>query len=275
MGGRAEDQAITYAVVGHNEAELLANAIGQAAEAARPGDSLWFVNGASTDGSEAIAARLGAEVVNAPLGKGRALATALARCETPYICFLDGDIEYSSANIPISLREALFDEPADMIVADFEWPNRRFNVSMTGIYWPLSRALFPEADFGRIPYSGFRLLRADLPVGALPAGFGVESYLNTLAIARGWRARTIDVGEYRGPVRRKPDLGWESAEAILDVAEAHGRLDPELRPRWDEWVAETMRVVAAQPDPSKDPPEEYRERLSAAAGRPFPPAKLA
>jgi glycosyltransferase involved in cell wall biosynthesis len=275
MEPRGVQEPITFAVIGHNEGEFLANSIGQAAEAARPGDRLWFVDGASTDGSPELAASLGAEVIDAPLGKGRAIAAALARCETSHICLIDGDIEYSTSNIPLSLRHALVEEPADMILADFEWPARRLNHSIRGVYRPLVGALFPEAleRFGRIPYSGFRMLRADLPLGPLPPGFGVETHFNLLCAANGWPTRVIDVGEYGGPLRRKPRLGYEVGAAIFDVAEAHGRLDSELRPQWDAWLEVVMQVLATQPPLADEPGKDYRERLSAAAARPLPPAR--
>jgi len=274
MGGE-HDGAITFAVVGHNEAELLPNSIGQAAEAVRPGDRLWFVDGASTDGSAELAASLGAEVIEAPLGKGHALAAALARCETPHICFVDGDIEYSTRNIPMSLRDALLEEPAHMITGDFAWPARKLNHSIDGVYRPLVGGLFPDAleRFGVIPYSGFRILRADLPWGQLPPGWAIETYFNLTCTVRGWPTRVIDLGDYVGPIRRKPELGWEVGRTIFDVAEADGRLDSALRPQWEDWLANVMEVLLTQPHPGEEPSEEYMARHRAARTRPLPPAK--
>ena len=73
----------TFAVVGHNEAPLLATAVRQAMEAVEPGDGVWFVDSESSDDSAAVARSLGAEVVPAPLGKGRAMAAALIRFLVP------------------------------------------------------------------------------------------------------------------------------------------------------------------------------------------------
>jgi glucosyl-3-phosphoglycerate synthase len=267
------DGPITFAVIGHNEAELLPNSIGQAAEAARPDDRVWFVDSASTDGSAEVAASLGAEVVSAPLGKGRAIGAALDRCETAHICLIDGDIIESSRNIPLRLREALREDPAHMILGDFEWPARKLNHSIQGVYRPLVRGLFPEAleRFGVIPYSGFRILRADLPWGQLPPGWGIETYLNLLCTARGWPTRVVDVGRYAGPLRRKPELGWEVGRTIFDLAEANGRLDADLRPLWEEWLAGVMKVMATQPHPGVEPSQEYLARHEAARTRPLPP----
>jgi glycosyltransferase involved in cell wall biosynthesis len=274
MPGGPEPESITFAVVGHNEREYLARSIGQAAAAVRPGDRLWFVDGASTDGSAELAASLGAEVIDAPLGKGHAIAAALARCETSHICFVDGDIEYSTQNIPMTLRDALLEEPADMIMGDFRWPKRKLNHSIDGVYRPLVGGLFPEAldRFGVIPYSGFRILRADLPWGQLPPGWAIETCLNLICTIRGWPTRVIDIGEYGGPLRRKPELGWEVGRTIFDLAEADGRLDAELRPRWEAWLAGIMEVLVTQPPPGEQPSDEYLARHEAARTRPLPPA---
>jgi hypothetical protein len=262
---------VTFAVVGHNEAATLANATLQAMDAAGPGDRVWFVDSASSDGSAEIAAQLGAEVIPAPLGKGRAVAEAINRCDTSHICFLDGDLESSSANIPLTLRRALADDDADMIVAEFSWPAKLFAGAVIGVYRPLVSRLFPEAldRYGAMPFSGFRILRSDLPVGSLPSGFGLETYLNVLCAVRGLRTGVVDVGVFNGPVRTKPELGLEVAQVLLDMATAHGRLDERLRPEWDAWVAAVMEVLWTQPEPD-DPPRDYPARLAAVASRPTP-----
>jgi glucosyl-3-phosphoglycerate synthase len=264
---------ITFAVIGHDEAELLPNAIAQATEAAGRADPVWFVDSASTDGSADVAGALGVEVLRAPLGKGRAMAVALARCETSHICFVDADIESSSSNIPLSLREALAEEDADMIVADFDWPARGFKHSLISIYRPLVGALFPEAQgrFGSLPFSGFRVLRSDLPLGSLPRGFGVETHLNLVCTVEGVRTRVIHVGAYDGPVRRKPELGAEVGQAILDVAQANGRLDPRRRSDWDAWLEQTVGVLRTQPYPG-EPNVDYIKRFIAVTARALPAA---
>lgn len=200
------DERITFAVVGHNEAAYLACSLGQAAEARRDGGRLAFVDGQSTDGSDAIAASFGAEVIEAPLGKGRAVAAALAACETPW-------------------------------------------------------------------YSGFRVVRADLPFGSLPPGWAIETHLNLVCAVNGWTARVIELGEYAGPLRPKPTLGYEVGATILDIAEADGRLDPRLRPRWDEWLERVMEVLVTQRPPGEEPDDAYLARFEAARTRPFPPAR--
>jgi len=266
---------ITFAVVGHNEATLLATAIRQAIEAASPGDRVWFVDSASTDDSAAIARSLGAEVVGAPLGKGRAMMTALERCRRGHMCFLDGDIEQSSSNIAVALREATEREDPDMVVGDFDWPGKRFAGAVDGMYRPLVEDLFPDALHvaPRAPFSGFRVLRSGVEAGPLPWRWGAETYLNLHLAASGKHVTTVDLGVYAGPDRLKTtELGWEVAGVILDLAERHGRLDPAMRPSWEGWVREAMAVLSTQPDVG-EPPRDYPERLAEVARRPRPSAQ--
>lgn len=274
---------VTFAVVGRDESEYLGTALRQARDAARPGDEVWFVDSGSSDGSSALAASLGARVLSAPAGKGRALAQVLSQVQTERVILVDADIERTSTNIPRSLRNAAERSGADLVVAEFEEPRLKVRHSSRYVWRPLVRALFPEADgrFGRTPLSGFRVLRTGTELGSIPPEFGAETHLNLVVAAAGGSVQVADVGTYWGPVRPKPRLGLEVGAAILDLAHARGRLDAELRPRWDEWVRGVVQVVVegarwtvegSEPrDTSADP--DYIERLEAAAGRPLPPAR--
>jgi glucosyl-3-phosphoglycerate synthase len=266
---------VTFAVMGHNEERLLPTAIGQAVEAARPGDRVWFVDSASTDDSAALARSLGVEVLSAPLGKGRAMAAALGRCERGHLCFLDADIERSSVNMPLALREAIETADADMIVGDFDWLNKRFLGTRVGIYRPLVTDLFPDALHiaPRMPFSGFRIVDAGLDIGPLPPRWGAEAYLNLHLVATGRRVATVDLGVYEGPDRLKTvDLSLDAASVILDLAEHHGRLDPAMRPGWEAWVGRAMTVLRTQPDVG-EPAGDFAERLAELPTWPRPPAR--
>jgi glucosyl-3-phosphoglycerate synthase len=272
----------TFAVIGRDESERLGTALGQASEAAQPGDEVWFVDSGSNDGSSELAASLGAHVLSAPTGKGRAVARALDEATTEHLVLVDADIERTSANIPLSLREAAERSGADLIVAEFEEPRLRLRHSSRYVWRPLVRALFPEADgrFGRTPLSGFRALRTGMELGSIPTQFGAETHLNLVVAAAGGSVDVVDVGTYWGPVRPKPLLGLEVGAAILDLAHARGRLEAELRPRWDEWVRSVVEIVVAGPGRSTDgstprdtsADAEYVQRLEVASGRPLPPA---
>ena len=283
-GGRGHDGLIppsdpfTFAVVGHDEAATLSGVLDQAFAAAAPGDEVWLVDSASVDDSARIAASLGAKVVTAPLGKGRAIATALERCPDGYLCLVDADIQYSSGNIPLQLREAAAATEADMVVGDFDQPPGTRRSVTPAIYRPLVAALFPEAHRLDMPtpLSGFRVLRGGTRVGALPPGYGVEAHLNVEVAATGGRIALCSLGDHRGPSRghmRVASIGAEVATAILDLAEVHGRLDPIARPCWDEWIEAVLDVTREQPAEGADD-DEYQRRLLTAAERPFPPRRI-
>jgi glucosyl-3-phosphoglycerate synthase len=263
---------ITFAVVGRDEERTLAIALQQALEAARPGDRVWFVDSASTDGSAQIAREMGVEVITAPEGKGRAVAVAVERCDGAPLCLLDGDLESSSCNIAVALRDAWLETGADMVIGAFEWPERReFSIGVA-IFAPLVSTLFPEhydAVKGN-PLGGFRLVDTAFPLGDLPPGYGLECYLNVHVAGRGGRIAWTDLGVYHGRVCFRPTMAPDISTAILDVAEEQGRIAPGSRREWDAWVAPVLDVIATLPTVDEAGLDAYRERLTAASSRPMP-----
>src|SRR5256714_14784332 len=195
------------------------------------------------------------------------MSRAAELCSTAYLCFVDADIESSSVNIPLALREALAAERADMVVVRSEEPARRTRSTTTAIYRPLLEAFFPEAldRGGATPLSGFRLVRAEPRLGRLPAGFGAEVHLNVGFAVAGRPIEVADVGVYHGPVRPSGDIASDAADAILDLAEEHGRLHPDDRDRWDAWAAGVTAVIRDRPE--RGPLEDFQTRLSDAASR--------
>lgn len=265
---------ITFAVIGHNEAETAARAVGAAVAAARDSDRVWFVDSASTDDSARVARDAGAEVISAPLGKGRAIAEALRRCETPWLCYLDGDLHASERNLATELRAGIERDDADLVLGEFVMRGDVANLVTPGLIAPLLRALFPEADgsFGARPLTGFRAVRTDLELGALPPGFGVEMHINLTAMLLGARIAVRQVGWFEHRFRSKPGVAHDIAAAILDVAQRAGRLAPARRPAWDAWCAGISDVYATwQNDPAGR--EAFEARLRAVAARPLPPAR--
>jgi glycosyltransferase involved in cell wall biosynthesis len=243
----------TFAVIGRNEAATLPRILAEAQRAAEPGDRVWFIDGESSDASAAVASRLGVEVLQAPVGKGRAISRALERAEHGYVCLLDGDLRASSSNIGAELRAKAVATRADMVVASFGYG--RAQTVTPRLYWPLVEALLPEVDraVGRNPISGHRVIDVALVDGPLPPGYGAETFLNLSFAAAGRRIETVDVGPIENPYRsftHQTGVGREVASTILDFAVAQGRLDSSRRPRWDAWVEETL---ASLRDPNATP----------------------
>jgi glucosyl-3-phosphoglycerate synthase len=275
---------ITFAVLGRDESELLANAVGQAIEAAGPGDEVLFVDSASADGSAARAAGLGVQVVEAPAGKGSAVARALEEASGEHVVLLDADIERTSTNFAAALRDEVERTGADLVVGAFDEPRvpRRL---VSELIWPrLVPELFPEAhiDFGRTLLSGFRAVRRTFPLGRLPEDFAVEAHVNLAVASGGGSVATAELGSYWGPVRTKEWLGLQVGAAILDLAEERGGLEPALREHWDDWVRNVVDLIAegwelflAGRLGDTDAVEELASRLGAAAAAELPPRRAA
>jgi glycosyltransferase involved in cell wall biosynthesis len=256
-------------VVGHDEAATLGAVLEQCRAAARPGDEVWFVDSASTDASAAIAADAGVAVVPAPLGKGNAVAAAIAHHGDGWLILVDADIEDSERSIPAALRDAAAGSAADMIVGQVETPGKRRSVT-PHLYGPLVRELFPETPPLDRPLSGFRALRAGLPVGDLPGGYGVEAHLNVQVAVTGGRIEALPLGAHRGPIRGYAHIGraaHEIADALLDLAAAHGRIAE--RAAWEAWTARVLAAIDDQPAEGADDAAYFRA-LRAAAAHPLP-----
>jgi len=268
-----QDQSFTFAVVGHDEEDTLGRALGHVRAAARPGDEAWFVDSASTDESLSRATTAGVRIIEAPLGKGRAVAAAIAECRTDWLCTIDGDILHASQNIPARLRDAAETVGGGLVVGEFDDASPSVMSNTVGVYEPLIRALFPEAAglFGRKPLTGFRAWRTSLVLGPLPPDFGIEAHINITSVLSGVPITVVPIGSYRGPFRYKPTMGFEIARPVLDIAVASGRLLASCRPAWDRWVADVVEHVASyHGDPAHR--DEYVTALMRLAGRPFPAA---
>jgi hypothetical protein len=142
------------------------------------------------------------------------------------------------------------------------------------LYIPLRGALFPElvdSDVA-VPLSGFRAVRVGLSIRDLPGGYGAETHLNLEVPLGGGRVVDCDLGTYEGKLREYsniPAIGIDVAKALLDAAEAHGRLQHDARPEWDAWVAAVVSAMTSQPRVGADD-SAYVERLLSTAARPLP-----
>jgi hypothetical protein len=266
---------VTFAVIGHDEAATLRTALEQAFAAAEPGDRVWFVDSASTDDSAALARSTGATVFDAPKGKGRAVVAALSACDSGALCLVDADIVRSEHNIARRLRDAISTSGADMVIGEYQEPDRRRMVTPS-VFRPLTGALFPEVaalDLAA-PLSGFRALRAGIDVGDAPAGYGIETHLDIELCTGGRRVGRCPLGVYEGPLRgysNVPAIAADVAAAVLDLAERHGRLTRVARVEWDRWLEPVLDLLADPPPPGADD-DSFVRALEAAAQRPLPTA---
>ena len=269
--GAVAGPAVTFAVVGHDEARTLPIALGQAFEAAETQDAVWFVDSASTDGSAEVAAGLGAEVVTAPLGKGRAMAHAIERCRHALRLLRGWGPGGVRAQHPGPAagrpgRPSARHARGGVRLGGPALPQQHLRRLHTARRRPVPRGV---RHGGRVPFSGFRVLRTDLELDGLPPGFGIETHLNLTAALRGWSVRHAELGSYEGVERPKPGIGHEIAGVILDLAERHGRLEPACRGAWEDWVEQVVQVTRECP-PHGVESDEYEQRLADVAARPLP-----
>jgi hypothetical protein len=89
-----------------------------------------------------------------------------------------------------------------MVVGGFR-TNRRRSIS-PALYWQLIDALLPDLGIPRYPrpLSGQRVIDASLPIGPIPPGYGVETYLNLTFAAAGRKICLADLGEHPGAAAR-------------------------------------------------------------------------
>lgn len=188
-------------VTAHDEADRLPATLGALA-AAFPGARILVADDGSTDGSAAVAAASGAEVVRSErtVGKGgaatlaaqRLLALAQAPEPRPVILLCDGDLA-ASAQALTQLVEEVRAGRADLAVAAFQ---RRvgggFGLALGFARWAIRRRCGFEAG---APISGQRALRADVLPAVVPFAprFGMEIGMTIDAVRAGFRVAEVEL----------------------------------------------------------------------------------
>lgn len=241
----------TFIIPAHDEEPTVATIVRQACAAAAPGDRVLVVDSASSDDTALEAARAGAEVIRGPAGKGAAMNAALAQAETEWVCFLDADLVTSQVNIPEVLRKAATSAggDADHIVGDYEYdyPGTILGSTFT-VYEPLAAEFFPEiGHLGANSLTGYRAIRRAVIQAPLPADFGVETFLNISIAVSGGRASVCHLGEVESRYRpHGAAMPRAIGESMLNAAVAYGRLDPDARPQWEDWLDEGVAALTEQ-----------------------------
>jgi glucosyl-3-phosphoglycerate synthase len=252
-------EGCAFALVGRDERATLPRLIEAVRAVARPGDEVWFVDSASSDGSAEVAGEHGVEVIEAPEGKGAAVGAALDRWDAArWLCLLDADL-IDGARAARRLRAAIDNSDAAMIVGERSDPPGRRRLVTPRLYFPLVSALFPEVEEPRRrPLSGLRALSVR-PDGPLAPGYGIEAHLNVAIALDGGRTEVVDLGDVPDAGRAAAHglrVGREVASALLDLAIRAGRLSAAARAEWDAWVEGTIagfdraQPAAERPVPS-------------------------
>lgn len=193
--------AVAVLVTAHDEADRLPATLAALA-ATFPGARVLVADDGSTDGSAAVAAAHGAEVVRSErnVGKGgaatlaaqRLLALAGAPDPKPVVLLCDGDLA-TSADALAQLVDTVRRGEADLAVAAFQ---RRvgggFGWALGFARWAIRRRCGYEAG---APISGQRALRADVLPAVVPFAprFGMEIGMTIDAVRAGYRVREVEL----------------------------------------------------------------------------------
>jgi glucosyl-3-phosphoglycerate synthase len=205
-------------------------------------DQALVVDADSADGTAAIAARAGAEVVSEnelmaefgpARGKGDAMWRALSVCHGDVVCYLDGDSGHFGEHfVSGTVGPLLFGTGVEYVKAFFRRPFRDGRPEDGGRVTeltarPLLRRFWPDLAAVRQPLAGEMAARRDL-LERLPfsTGYAVETAL------------LLDVYEAVG-------LGG-LAQVDLDVRQNDHKPLPELAPMADEVLAAAMVRLARQ-----------------------------
>lgn len=182
----------------YNEATCIAGVVAEF-RVEFPHARILVVDNASSDGTAAVAAAAGADVLSEPAkGKARAVLTALSHIDSEVVLMVDGDGSYPAAG-GRRLLESYRAQPADLITGI-----RNPDESMAGSFRPYHQGgthLFGRligTVFGRLPadlFSGLRLFsrRYYENVPILSRGFELELELTIQAIDKGFSMREVPV----------------------------------------------------------------------------------
>jgi glucosyl-3-phosphoglycerate synthase len=256
-------QTVSVCVPAREEAATIAGVVGPLMELLEAGvvDQVLVLDDDSQDGTGAIAAALGAQVVRPAtllpgfgpvLGKGDAMWRALSVMSGDLVCFVDADSEDFAAHFATGLLGPLICEPGVQFVKGFY--RRPFksegHVQPTGggrvtelTARPLLAAFYPELAAIRQPLAGeFAARRELLERTAFCTGYGVEMglLLDVYARAGIGAIAQVDLDARQNRHRPLEQLAPMSA-AVLAVVTARLRREGRL-------AADPARIGADLPE---------------------------
>jgi glycosyltransferase involved in cell wall biosynthesis len=187
-------------VTARDEADRIQQTIAAVHEAF-PGARVLLAESGSRDGTAALAARVGAEVVPTTArrkGKGRSATTAARRAlasvgaDRATVVLCDGDLGASASRLG-ALAEAVERDECDLAVAAF---SRRLGGGF-GLAVGFARWAIRDLTGARLraPISGQRALRGDVLADLLPFadGFGMETAMTIDALRAGYRVKEVEI----------------------------------------------------------------------------------
>jgi Glycosyltransferases involved in cell wall biogenesis len=257
---------VSVVVPAHNEAETIAEVVGDAFRALEllkvEGEVLVSASGC-TDATASIAADAGARVVEAPIGKGVAVRAGLAATDGEVVCLVDGDVRYFGDRPLVTiLAEPILHGIADAVITDLYWRPLYPQMWLHGFFAPLAGYLFPELlpKAGSTPWSGQRAALRHLWPLTLPDDFTVDLELLLHWNRHALRLRPVLADDWINPQRPKPDLMAQELDVVVRHAVADGRIGDDMPAKFARWY-ESVHVLMAQYRPDVDQPQDFEQAL--------------
>lgn len=257
---------VSVVVPAHNEAETIAEVVASAYDGLKAldteGEVIVSASGCTDDTAER-ALDAGAQVVDAPIGKGAAILRGIAASTGDIVCLIDGDLQYFGEKPLVAvLTEPILRGIADACIGNLYWRPVFPDQWLNGFFAPLAGLLFPEIlpKVGSTPWSGQRAAERQLWPTTLPDG-----YTSDLAIVLHWNdhatmLRPVLTDDWFNPVRPKPELLALDFELLVGHAIERGRLTESARPALNAWFEDVQRRVDAYRDGEHEP-IAYQKRL--------------
>ncbi len=263
----AKERTVSVVIPAHNERDTVTEVVSDAFRALEilqvEGEVLVSASGCTDDTAD-VADKVGAIVVEAPIGKGAAINAGVQRSGGDIICLVDGDVRYYGDPPLVALIvDPILRGIADACITDLYWRPIYPQMWQCGFFTPLAGRLIPEIlpKSGSTPWSGQRAALRHLWPASLPADFTADIELLLHWNRHALRLRPVLTDDWVNPQRPKPDLMAQELEVILHYALESGRIQPDLIPSAKEWY-EIVHALMATYRPGEDDPQDFEVWLS-------------
>lgn len=257
---------VSVVIPAHNEAATVAEVVAESRRGldliGAQGEVIVSASGC-TDGTAKVAADAGANVVEAPIGKGSAVRAGLDEADGDIVCLVDGDIRYFGDRPLVTiLVEPILQGIADACITDLYWRPLYPQMWLHGFFAPIAGYLFPEIlpKVGSTPWSGQRAAVRELWPTKLPDGFTVD-----LEILMHWnrhalRLRPVLADDWVNPQRPKPELMAQELKVIFQHAIETGRAQNNSWPALERWY-DRIHAAMVEYQPDSDQPQQFEQDL--------------
>lgn len=264
-----EDRQGTVAVLipAHNEEATVAEVVSDAFKSLKhlrvDGEVIVSASGCTDDTARA-AAKAGAQVVEAPTGKGSAIAAGLQAVSADIVCLIDGDLRYfGDPPLAATLVSPILRGICDATIATLYWRPIYPQLWLNGFFLPLAGRLFPEIlpKVGTTPWSGQRAALSHMWPSELPTDYTVDLALLVHWNDLGSRLRPVATDDWTHPIRPKPEVIVRDFEFFVRHAIARGRIPADRQDALEQWFTNVHDYMAEYRHDIDDPTDFERKIL--------------